>query len=456
MNKIKPAVSVPQSMRVPGLMAAALAAGFMPGAGSAAAPLPVGSSFPLTATGASRNGDADARPDGSYVACAMLAGSGVIAQLLQSDGTPAGPPIAVSGAQSTLGGPRVAADGAGRFLVVFAADGTSGVDDELHGRWFGADGSPEAPEFTIYTPPTGADRLTGFDLAVNAGGEAVVVRSTVTASAESPARPQHRIVAQRIDSTGASDAEILVKRQRGFIKKIPLDGLATGGIFLRSGTGEPAVDMDDDGDFVVGWTGTGGVYVEPGYTLLVPNAEAASSRVYVRRYSADDVASPEQLVTVASRRNARSALAMDEDGDFIVTWPQHTPHPNDSASQVWSRRYRADGRPRNLGRAVTLSTPGEVKLAPVAVRPGGGYVVTWAPVRAGIDAFDVQARSFDAAGRPDSVPFTVHEPSVKLQYEPAVAVGANGRMLFTWTDLDADVAPAERFIGGRLFDPAPE
>src|SRR3546814_10890294 len=86
------------------------------------------------------------------------------------------------------------------------------------------------------------------------------------------------------------------------------------------------------------------------------------------------------------------------------------------------------------------SAGAEFALAGTAGRSGNGAIaaaadgtVLWAvTVADGVDAPDVAAQLFDAAGSPVGVPFTVHGLLAGTQDRPRVAVDGDGNFVVGW------------------------
>ena len=88
--------------------------------------------------------------------------------------------------------------------------------------------------------------------------------------------------------------------------------------------------MDDFGNFVVVWSGTG---------------EEDTAGIYARRFDASAAHLTRRSSASTYRNNGQQtpAVAMDANGDFVVAW---SGVGNGDANGVYARRYNFLGQPR--------------------------------------------------------------------------------------------------------------
>ena len=135
--------------------------------------------------------------------------------------------------------PKVAVDGAGRFVVAWTSEGQDGHVAGVFAQRFDARGAPLGPEFQVntstyfwqYRPDVAADRAGNF----------VVAWAFRDYVGGGPVLFDGRIMARRYDANGtAQGPELQVSAET--LRLSPLFG--------------PAVSSDDAGNFVVAWDGT--------------------------------------------------------------------------------------------------------------------------------------------------------------------------------------------------------
>ena len=90
-----------------------------------------------------------------------------------------------------------------------------------------------------------------------------------------------------------------------------------------------------------------------------------------------------------------ASVARDADGDFVVTWEQNDGTAASPDWNVWARRYDAVGRPFDDAFLVNSVTEGEQRYAAVAMDVDGDFVVTW---QSNDPAADLEGRARDDDG----------------------------------------------------------
>ncbi|MGB5636683.1 MAG: hypothetical protein WBM86_28430, partial [Waterburya sp.] len=124
-----------------------------------------------------------------------------------------------------------------------------------------------------------------------------------------------------------------------------------------------AVEADGNGDFIITWLSVG--------------QDGDGSGVFAQRYSADGTpnGSEFQVNTFTSGSQWQPAVAVDEDGDFIITWPSEGQDGDDRG--VFAQRYSADGTPNGSEFQVNTFTTGSQNSPDVAVDGDGDFIITW-------------------------------------------------------------------------------
>ncbi|HYC53129.1 MAG TPA: hypothetical protein VEB19_18640, partial [Gemmatimonadaceae bacterium] len=121
----------------------------------------------------------------------------------------------------------------------------------------------------------------------------------------------------------------------------------------------PDVAMRPDGEFVVAWE---------------RHPEAGSGNVLARRFAEDGTALGKPFrVTSAPGHQGEPAVAMAEDGKFLVAWSgdgiQH--------AGIHARIFAPDGSALTKPFLVHAATPGGNEHAPSATAVGNGFAVAW-------------------------------------------------------------------------------
>ena len=321
----------------------------------------------------------------------------------------------------------IAADADGHYAVVWTAtDETQGNRDKIFYRLFDADGSPA--DLPVVDNQTGQPIL-------GAGNLPIVVEDAYPVL---PLTPSSNVL------PGFED--FALDRQ----------GFAT-------------VAMDKDGDFVVTWTNYD---FDAGTTTEDAN-------VYGRRFDSmgeiagvDEIGRPvfkggsnnPSAVSDAFLVNGYtddsqkwSNVAMDVDGDFIITWSSYGQEDNGqfgSGYGVYARRYDSFGQPLASEFQVNLTEAGNQQFSNVAMDSQGGFTIAWTSDQNGISD-DIVIRDFNADGSPVGGPLggeTV--ANVELsgdQRYPDIAMNLAGdQYIVTWSASGQDGSGWG--VYGRLFN----
>jgi hypothetical protein len=189
----------------------------------------------------------------------------------------------------------------------------------------------------------------------------------------------------------------------------------------------PAVAMDADGDFVVTWTS----YFQ----------QDTVGDVYAQRFLANGApAGGEFRVNTTTHAQQRySAVAMDENGDFVITWSGGS--YGGSGYGVFAQRYLADGTPQGTEFLVNAATTGNQFDTTIAMGPNGDFVIAWTSHNTGdFDVDGIYARRFAADGTPQGGDIHVNStiPSVGAQQMPAIAMDGVGNFVIAWTSSNED------------------
>jgi hypothetical protein len=187
----------------------------------------------------------------------------------------------------------------------------------------------------------------------------------------------------------------------------------------------PTVAMDADGDFVVTWTS----YFQDGDV----------SGIYAQRYSAAGVPQGTEfrVNTTTAGKQMFSVVAMDADGDFVITW---TSYDQDGSGQnVYAQRYNAEGVPQGGEFRVNTIAAGDQRYSRVAMTASGDFVIAWAGPDD--DQRGIYRRRFSADGTPkDQVEQRANTEQTGDQFWPAVAVDATGDFVVAWASEGEDLS----------------
>lgn len=212
-----------------------------------------------------------------------------------------------------------------------------------------------------------------------------------------------------------------------FAQRYNAAGIAQGSEFRVNTTtaGEQkwaSVAMDADGDFVVTWTSDG--------------QDGSMTGVYAQRYNAVGAAqgSEFRVNTTTANYQENSTVAMDDAGNFVITWSSN--NQDGSSWGVYAQRYNASGVAQGSEFRVNSTTTNRQWYSRTAMAPGGDFVVTWESNQSG--SYDVYAQRYDSVGTPQGSEFRVNTYTTGDQWGSGVATDAAGNFVIAWESAGQD------------------
>ena len=360
----------------------------------------------------------------------------------------------------------VATNASGDSVIVWQSNLQDLNQWGVYAQLMDATGNKVGSEIAVTTTTTGNQYETS--VAIDANGNFVI-----SWSGEGPGDTSG-IFARRFDANGnALDAqEFLVNTSVGVSE------------------GEPAIAMDDDGDFVIAWQGT----------------DADVDGIFARRFAADGTAKDanEFLVnTTTGEVQKHPAVVMDAVGNFVIAWESDTDPSNSDNFDIFFQRYNAAGNTLGLETQVNTDN-GEIQGDPgIAMNASGAFVISWesdddtsnstdlniyfqrydatgtvlgtntlansvtsndqsnsSVAMAADDSFvivwqsfnvadDIYVREFDSAGNPLAAETRVNTTTAAQQTAPSIGMSAAGSYLVVWSGNgpgDADGVFAQQYL----------
>jgi hypothetical protein len=342
-------------------------------------------------------------------------GYGVFGQRFDAAGSPAGAEFQVN-AYTTSNQllPAVAADGAGRFIVVWESNLQDRSSTGVFGQRYDAMGAPLGATFRANSFTTG--RQDQPAVAADSAGNFLVV--WVDAGQDGSA---HGIFGQRYDAAGnRQGTEFLVNT------------------YTTDGQIGPSVAATGTGQFVVVWESF--------------DQDGSMRGVFGQRYDAagNRQGAEFRANTFTTSGQGTPAVAADPAGRFTIAWAGNL--VDGSSYGIFAQRYDAAGTPQGgefRVNAFTTSTQGSPAIAAGA---SGDLLVVWQSIGQDLSSLAVVGRRFDAAGLALGDEFIVNTYTTQLQKVPAVAADPNGRFVVAWDSLYQEgTAAASSGIFGQRF-----
>jgi hypothetical protein len=319
---------------------------------------------------------------------------GVFGRRFSAAGTPLGTEFLAnsytlssqSGANSppANGGPEVAADDNGGFVVVWNSAGQDGSGGGIFGRRFDATGMALAQEFMVNTYTSSAQSYPTLDL--DANGDFLVTWQGFGQDGDLAG-----VFARRFASSGTALGVEFQVNNRTFANQ-------------RFAT----VGLDDSGDFVIAWQSY--------------NQDGANEGIFARRFNASgaSLSGDLQVNTYTTGVQRFPHVVLDADGDFVIAWSSFD--QDGSLDGAFAQRFSQFGQrvagEFQVNSYTSLNQSGAYAgtTAPagpaVDINASGDFVVAWHSYGQDGNAAGVFAQRFDQIavldidGNGDTAPLT--------------------------------------------------
>ncbi|MGB3492385.1 MAG: hypothetical protein WBA57_06645 [Elainellaceae cyanobacterium] len=305
--------------------------------------------------------------------------------------------------------PAIAMDAQGNFVVTWESDEQDGDKTGIFAQRFNARGRAVGDEFRVNTTTDGKQDAAA--IAMNASGEFVIVWED--------------------DEQDGSGEGVYAQR-------FSADGDRVGPEFrvntsTQGNQDSPKVAIATDGRFVVVWTGDDG----------------DESGVFAQRFSSNGTPLGDEILinTEIDESQDGAAIAMDADGNFVVTWESED--QDGDRRGIFAQRFDADGVAIGDEFQVNTETSGNQDNAAIALGPNGEFVVVWESDDQDKSGSGIYGQRFDADGNALGSEFQVNSTGGGNQIAPAIAIDADGNFMVTWSNSDQD--GDKRGVYGRHY-----
>ena len=311
------------------------------------------------------------------------------------------------------------AETSGRFVATWTGFGQSGGDESglgVYAQQFLADGTPRGEAFLVNSSYTTGDQLAPA-IAVDAAENFVVVWESHGQDNDGGG-----IYAQRYNADGTPDGSPLQIN-----------------VFTAGDQSALTIAMDNAGNFVIAWQSF--------------DQDGEGEGIYARRYGPDGHAleTEEYLVntTVVGRQAAPTAAMSRESGSFVIAWEGEVAGDHPSL-EIFAHLYDADNHSIRTEFQVNTSIVRDQVTPAIAMDADGDFVVTWTTEGLPGSGSDVFAQRFDVAGNSSGSEFRVNGTTLQGQRSPTVAMDGDGDFFVGWESSHQDEFSWGIF--GRAYD----
>jgi hypothetical protein len=281
--------------------------------------------------------------------------------------------------------PAIVMDESGDYVVIWQSFKV-GLDYDLFGRRFHADGTPAGGEFPVSTYPTNSQSAAA--VAMDASGNYVVVWESVDQDGDS-----RGVYGRRFDPFGT-----------------PLSDEFRVNTTTAGPQDSPTIVMDRLGNFVVAWSSGN-------------HADGYGAGIFAQRFTATGVRIGNEFLvnTTTEREQTLPSAAIDAAGNFIIVWQSGLQDGSDEG--IYAQRFHPDGVKRGGEFRVNTKLEGPQTWPKVAANANGQFVVVWTDE-------GIYARTFS----PDGIAL---EPAFQVSDQneggsPSVKVDASGDFVIAW------------------------
>ncbi|MGV3526462.1 MAG: hypothetical protein ACO1RX_19750 [Candidatus Sericytochromatia bacterium] len=319
----------------------------------------------------------------------------IYAQRYDSFGNPQGSEFRVNtytGSAQT--NPSVSLDADGDFVVAWQSDNQDGSSLGIYAQRYTSQGQAQGSEFRVNTTVFSAQSFPSVSL--DADGDFVVAWQSYFQDGSN-----FGIYAQRYSSAGAAQgSEFRVNT------------------YTSSGQGSPSVSLDADGDFVVAWQSFG--------------QDGSGDGIYAQRYaSAGAVQGSEfQVNTYTIELQSSPSVSLDADGDFVVAWQSFG--QDGSGYGIYAQRYTSAGLVQGSEFQVNTYTSLAQSHPAVALDADGDFVVSWDSNAQDGSSYGVYGQRYTSTGVVQGSEFRVNTYTTNAQYRSSIALNAEGDFVVAW------------------------
>jgi hypothetical protein len=305
----------------------------------------------------------------------------------------------------------VAARASGDFVAAWHSFQQDGSSWGIYAQRFGPAGEPLGPEFRVNSHTTNRQLWPSVATSRATGGFVVVWQG------ENQDGSTFGIFGQRHDAAGA-----------------PQGGEFQVNTFTTGDQSNPAVAVDDAGNFVVVWQSA--------------DQDGSAFGIFGRRYDSAGVAQGGEFRanTFTTGEQILPAVAADGAGRFVVAWQSLQ---DGGGYGIFGQRYDSAGAAQGGEFRVNTYTTFSQGQPEAAAFPAGGFVVVWEGSGQDGEGAGVFGQRYDSAGAAQGAEFRANAYTTGSQALPSVAADASGGFVVVWDDTGRDGAAFGVF--GRRF-----
>ncbi|MBU1626831.1 hypothetical protein KKB18_05620 [bacterium] len=320
---------------------------------------------------------------------------GVFAQRYDKDGNKLGDEFQVNQhIQGAQWAPSVAMDDSGNFVIVWVSGDQDGSEDGVYAQRFDSEDNKSGGEFQVNTYTDSYQQSPS--IAMDPSGNFVITW-------------------QSSDQDG-SDIGI-------FAQRFDKDGNKLGSEFQVNSFYEnfqyfPSIAMDDSGEFIIVWQNM--------------DQDGIRYGVFAQRFDSNGnrIGDEFQVNTGTEGENAWASVAMNGNGDFVISWIKSS--EDDTYSDVYAQMFDKNGNKKGAEFLVNTYTLGWQEGCNVVMDDTGNFLIAYLSVDLMATFYEVFAQRFDKDGNKVGFEFQVNSYYPDHQLISSAAMDSAGDFIITW------------------------
>ncbi len=186
----------------------------------------------------------------------------------------------------------------------------------------------------------------------------------------------------------------------------------------------PAIDMAENGDFVVVWESY--------------NQDGSGYGIYGQRYTSDGATAGSEFIinTTTSGDQRFPDVAMAADGDFAVVWMSDG--EDGSGYGIYRRLFNADGTQKQAQLRVNNTTTGHQRFPAISAAGDGDFIIVWQQVDLDGSSPSILGRMTAGNGANIGSEFTINSSTASYHGHPDVAMDYTNNFIATWQSAGLD------------------
>jgi hypothetical protein len=289
--------------------------------------------------------------------------------------------------------PSIAMDSSGNYMITWISIDEDGESGGIFGQRFSSLDGKIGAEFRINQYTTGEQFRPSITM--NSSGRLVVVWDSNNQDASG-----FGIFARIYNSdTSSATSEFQVNTH------------------LTNNQYNPAAAMDSNGNFVVTWQSD--------------NQDGNGLGIYAQRFDSlgNSIDSEFKINTYTISNQVNPAVAMDSNGNFIVTWQSLQ---DGSGYGIYAQKYDSNGIAQGSEFRVNNYTRNNQRNPSVSIDSSGNFVVTWQSDVQDGSGFGIYAQRYNSSRQKVGSEFRVNSYTTNFQENSSVSMDSSGNFVVTW------------------------